>query len=106
MPDGCGGESWLLRAQRLKEPLGLPDISFGEYLLEAMFRLGPTRCNGMAVTPADWSDIDAFARLTGRISEPWEAEILHDMCQAYHDARQAGENPLAMSPVELATDAS
>lgn len=101
MPKDCGGESWLKRAQRLKEPLGLPELDEGEYLIEAFFRLGPTRNNGMSVTPTDWSEIKSFADLTGRISEPWEAEVLFDMCRGYHEARLAGEDPLAMSPVEI-----
>lgn len=102
MPKGCAGESWLKRYQRLKQPLGLPRIEAGEYLLEAMFRLGPMRNSGMAATAPDWAEIQAFARLTGRISEPWEAEALFDMCQGYNEAREAGENPLAISPAEVA----
>lgn len=101
MPKDCEGESRLKRAQRLKEPLGLPELDEGEYLIEAMFRLVPTRNNGMSVSPTDWSEIEAFAQLTGRISEPWEAEVLFDMCRGYHEARIAGEAPLAMPPVEI-----
>ena len=55
MPKGTGGESWLKQFRRLKQPLGLPRLDAGEYLLEAMFRLGPTCSNGLAdVTP--WDD--------------------------------------------------
>ena len=100
MPKGCGGESWLKRCQRLKEPLGVPDLDGGQYLLDAMFRLRPTRSNGMAEVATDWDQIHAFALATGRISEPWEAEVLFDMCQGYSAARQAGEDPLAVSPAE------
>jgi hypothetical protein len=101
VPKGCGGESWLKRAQRLREPLGLPQIGVGEYLIDAMFRLGPVRNNGMSVSAPDWSEIEAFSRVTGRISEPWEAEVLYDMCHGYYGALIAGEDPLAMSPVEI-----
>ncbi|PHQ68797.1 MAG: hypothetical protein COB97_09210 [Paracoccus sp.] len=100
MPKDCGGESWLKRAQRLRQPLGLPDLDGGAYLLEAMFRIGPVRETGLSATAPDWSEIDAFARQTGRISEPWEAEVLFDMCRGYLDELRAGENPLAIPPVE------
>ena len=82
------------------KPLGLPDLEAGHYLVEAMFRLGPTRSDGMGERPSDWPEIDAFARMTGRIGEPWEAETLFDMCGSYTRARQEGENPLAIPPVE------
>lgn len=100
MPKGCGGESWLEQYKRLKQPLGVPQLDGGAYLLDAMFRLRPTRSNGMAERATDWDQIEAFARVTGRISEPWEAEVLFDMCQGYLAARQAGEDPLAVAPVD------
>lgn len=106
MPPGCGGESRLARARRLREPLGLPELDGGQYLVDAMFRLGPTRSTGLGEAPADWPEIDAFARATGRISEPWEAEALFDMCRAYHAAREAGTDPLAMSPAEIEAEAA
>lgn len=102
MPKGTGGESWLKQFRRLKQPLGLPKLDAGEYLLDAMFRMGPTCSNGLADVARDWPEIEAFARVTGRISEPWECELLYDMCRGYHEAREAGKDPLAMPPAEAA----
>ncbi|HBU13511.1 MAG TPA: hypothetical protein DEF16_00630 [Gemmobacter sp.] len=102
MPKGTGGESWLKQFRRLKQPLGLPRLDAGEYLLEAMFRLGPTCSNGLADVARDWPEIEAFARVTGRISEPSKCELLYDMCRGYHEAREAGKDPLAMPPAEAA----
>nr|RDS94831.1 hypothetical protein DWF04_15395 [Cereibacter sphaeroides f. sp. denitrificans] len=65
-----------------------------------MLRLRPIRSDGMGERPVDWPEIEAFARLTGRITEQWEAEALFDMCQGYCAAWQAGSDPLAMAPVE------
>lgn len=90
----------MARAKRLGKPLALPEIGAGAYLLEAMFRIGPVRETGLNTSPPDWSEIDAFARQTGRISEPWEAEALFDMCQGYLEEIRAGENPLVIPPVE------
>ncbi len=88
----------MLRRQKL--PLGLPDLDAGAYLIEAMLRLGPVRSDGMGERPADWPEIDAFTRLTGRITEPWEAELLYDMCAAYSTERAKGENVLTIAPTD------
>lgn len=101
VPKNCNGESWLKRYRRLGQPLGLPELDGTEYLIEAMFRLGPIRSDGMGLRSADWPEIDAFARLTGRVSEPWEFEALFDMCSGYFAAHEAGADPLAMSPAQI-----
>jgi hypothetical protein len=90
----------LQQLQAERAPLGLPDLVAGEYLVAAMFKMRPLRFNGLGEVQADWDVIDAFARATGRISEPWEIEALFEMCEAYHQGLQAGTDPLAMSPVE------
>jgi hypothetical protein len=82
--------------------LGLPQIGAGEYLIEAMFKMRPIRSSGFGNVPADWPVIDAFARSTGRISEPWEFETLFAMCEAYAQGLEAGIDPLAIPPVDQA----
>lgn len=101
MPKGCNGESRLQQLRRLDEPVDAPELGVERYLLEAMFRLGPIRATGLGPESPTWSEIDAFARRTRRISEPWEAEALYDMCAGYVSAFVAGENPLEMSPMEI-----
>ena len=91
--------------QKEHEPLGLPILDAGDYLIEAMFKMGPTVSTGLDVAPADWVVIEAFARATDRISEPWEFDALFDMCAAYHQGLQAGADPFAMPPVEIAAAA-
>lgn len=81
--------------------MGIPDLDGGEYLLDAMFALGPTRAAGMGEEATGYVEIEAFARTTGRLDEPWEAEMLQAMCSAYLAARQAGEHPLALEPVKV-----
>jgi hypothetical protein len=85
--------------QRAGAPLGLPELGAEAYLVEAMMRLGPTQSTGMGEVPSGWPEIDAFARQTGRISDPWEAEALYDMCRAYAAERQAGEDPAEGGPI-------
>lgn len=50
--------------------------------------------------PADGPKIERFARLTGRINVPWEAETLYDMCAGQLDELRAGADSLAAGPVE------
>lgn len=47
----------------------------------------------------DWTEIDAFARLTRQITEPWEAEALHDMAAAYAAEADQAEDSLREPPL-------
>jgi hypothetical protein len=78
----------------------LPDLEAGQYLVDAMFKLRPTRSSAAGMVPTDWPEIAAFAAVTQRIDEPWECEALFDMCQAYYEELHTGEKPLAIPPVE------
>lgn len=78
----------------------LPDVAGGEYMRDAFIALGMARDG---VLP--WAEIDAFARLTGGISDAWEAHTLRLMSAAYLDGLQLGEDPLAIPPMEQEADA-
>lgn len=65
-----------------------------------MITLGPTRSNGMGLVATDWDVIAPFAASTGAVSGPWELTTLAAMCDGYATAVKAGENPLAIPPVE------
>lgn len=82
------------------DSLGIPDLDGADYLLDAMFAVGPTRAAAMGDEPTGYLEIEAFSRATGRIDEPWEVEALRDMCVAYLQARQDGEHPLAIEPAK------
>lgn len=83
---------------------GLPELSAGEYLAEAMMVIGPTRSNGMGEAATDWDIILPFVSATGRLSERWEIETLADMCRIYASGKVEGENPLSIPPVERGTE--
>lgn len=85
---------------RLGKPLGLPDIHAGQYLLDAMWRLRPSRNNGWGEVPTDWDQIAPFAAATKAISEPWEFDAIYDMCRAYCEGKADGKNPLSRPPTE------
>ena len=97
-------KSWtvsrLTFAQRRGRDLRLPVLDAGQYLVEAMQILGPLRPGLAEARATDWPEIAAFARATERLSEPWEIETLAAMCAGYCAALKAGEDPLAIAPVD------
>lgn len=78
----------------------LPRVEAGEYLLNAFFEVGPTMQGGMGEAPLHWQEVDAYARQTQAISEPWEARALVQMSRAYLDGQVVGTQPLGKMPVE------
>lgn len=79
-------------------PLGVPDVDVGQYLIDAMFRIGPVRSNGMAELPTDWDLILPWCHARG-FEQP-EQDLIFDMCQAYAAEKAAGVNHLAIAPVD------
>lgn len=76
----------------------MPPLAAASYLIDALFRLGPVRGDMNGQRGVDWPEIDAFARLTRSISEPWEAEALHAMAQAYAIEADETEDSLREPP--------
>lgn len=57
--------------------LDLPDVDEDAmYLWTWYIELATRRPSGMGVEALRWSEIEAWARLTGRAPEPWELEIV------------------------------
>ena len=54
----------------------------------------------MSLEPLRWSEIDAYGRSTGVLTEPWEMQAVRDMSVAYLDGLKRGENPLGKPPWE------
>lgn len=90
----------LAKKMQVQANTGLPELVAGEYIVEAMMTLGPTRSNGMAEVATDWDIILPFVSATGRLSEAWEIETLADMCRLYAVGKGEGENALSIPPVE------
>lgn len=98
-------KSWkvsrLAFARQRGRELRLPVLDAGQYLVEAMQLLGPIRSGLAEARATDWPEIEPFARATERLSEPWEIETLAAMCAGYCAALKAGEDPLAIAPVDV-----
>lgn len=86
------------RAFDIEAAMNIPDVEPGEYLLQAMFVLGPTRATGMGEAATDYPVIESFARSTGRLEDGWDIETMQMMCAAFCSARQAGEDPFCEEP--------
>ena len=77
----------------------MPPITVGAYLIDAMWKLGPVRGDMNGARGVDWTELDAFARLTRAITEPWEAEALHAMCDGYAAEQAEVEDSLREPPL-------
>jgi len=88
--------------QREKRSLPVVNITGGQHLLDALFKLGPVRSGDMGGrSTVDWRELHAFGQATGRLSEPWEYELLMEMASAYLEGNNLGRDPLSYSPVEM-----
>lgn len=72
----------------------------GEYLLDALFSVGPTDWRGGEESPIAWSELAGYMRATGAITEPWEAEAVMDMSRAYFRAKREGKDIHCIAPVD------
>lgn len=50
--------------------------------------------------PVRWSEIKAYADLTGALTTPWEFETLRAMSQAYCVGRHEGGNLFSIAPMD------
>lgn len=66
------------------EPYGIKNDLPGEYLLDALFMVGPEAKDG---GPIMWAELVAFSQGTERISEPWELEAVMSMSKVYYSAK-------------------
>jgi hypothetical protein len=79
----------------------MPGTDGGEYLLTALFEAGPSEHHAMGgELPLSWQTLDAYARATGAICEPWEFRTLRDMSAAYVAEKEAGKEVYALAPAE------
>jgi hypothetical protein len=82
-------------------PLPLVDLGPLDYMVGLLFDAGPTSA-GMQETRLQWAELDAFARLSGEITEDWEAPALMAMSRAYLKGKTDGADPFKISPIERA----
>jgi hypothetical protein len=69
-----------------------------DYMLDALRSIGFVHNTGFGEGPFPWSELDAFARCSNRISEPWEYETLRDMSAHYIAGTRLGAKVFAKPP--------
>ena len=77
---------------------GLPELPELEYMPSVFFDLGPTRATGMGESATDWDVILPYGQVSGLDED--DMTTLAAMCKGYLSARNAGENLLAIPPVD------
>jgi len=80
-------------------PLGLPDLDAGEYLVQALFEVGPVEYHATGETIAvSWQTLQAYSKCTGEIGEAWEYRALICMSRAYQEGKAAGDDIFCKPP--------
>lgn len=72
----------------------------GEYLLDALFAVGPTEYRAGEEGPITWGELGAYASATGDVSEPWELRAVMAMSRAYFRAKIEGKDVHCIAPVD------
>lgn len=78
-----------------------PDIP-GQYLMQALWDVGPSRWVDGTEYAVLWSEIAAYARITHKIVEPWELNAVMSMSKAYV-AEKSARDVLRIAPVDRVT---
>lgn len=79
----------------------LPELIGGEYLLEAFLELGLCEPHPMGgEMPLSWLTLDAYARVSKSITEPWEYRTLRQMSVKFINAKQEGASIFAVAPID------
>ena len=76
----------------------MPPIDAGEYFLSALVEMGFAESSSSGFLPLRWSEIDAYSRLTGTFSEPWESRLIRSMSSEYIAGRDTGMDELGIPP--------
>lgn len=79
---------------------GLP----GEYLLDALFEVGPTEWRQDQEGPISWGELQAYGKATLAITEPWEFRAVMAMSKAYFRAKVQGKDVHCIAPVDRGLD--
>lgn len=80
-------------------------VGEGQYLLDALFEVGPSQAGGMGgEIPLSWGEVWAYAQATQILTEPWEFRSIMSMSRAFVKARKDGESVFAIPPIEQVTD--
>jgi len=73
----------------------LPEIQYGNWLIDALWSIGPMTPDG---APVGWPDIRAWAEQTRRTLSVWESDTLRAMSRSYAGQYSAARDPACPAP--------
>ena len=82
------------------EAVGIESGIEGQYLLDALFAVGPTDWTGDREGPITWQELRAYGEATAALAEAWEYEAVMAMSRAYFRAKQEGRDVHCIAPVD------
>lgn len=86
-----------MRRLDIEEVLGYvpaPDIEFGQYLVDILFQVGPTKADG----PLEEAALEPWERRRGIELQPWQADAILAMSRAYLSEMHAAGHWNAFPP--------
>ena len=83
-----------------RQPVGIEKGLPGEYLLDALFDVGPTEWRGEQEGPIRWTELQAYGQATQSITEPWEFRAVMNMSKAYFQGKTEGKDVHCIAPVD------
>jgi hypothetical protein len=87
--------------------LELPHLEYGEWLISALFEIGPTEIAGMgAMQPISQTEIAAYSANHGIAWMPWEVTTLRKLSEAYAMIRSTSTDQHAPPPYQPAFEAT
>lgn len=78
----------------------MPEIEFGQYLLDYAFEIGPSKSSGQGPVIIEWVDIEAWCILTGVRLDLWELLVLREISKAFVSQYYLSEGAIIPSPYQ------
>jgi hypothetical protein len=78
----------------------MPDLPYGQYLIDHLFEVGPTLSSGVGPSPLSFSEIESWQRQMCIELHPWELRLLRRLSAEYCAESQAATKQGAPAPFQ------
>lgn len=65
------------------DPIDMPELTCGDYLVNFLYEVGPTMAAGMGAGPLTYSELEAWQRANGIELRPWESALMRRLSCEY-----------------------
>lgn len=76
----------------------LPPVVVGADVLGMFLDVGPAASGVSGAVPISYTEIEAWARVTGIYLQPWQGKLLRDLSRTYVRSLTKGEDPQSAPP--------